>query len=64
MRIAFSYGVIAIFEMYVWLFICKNIDSKTLFGLLNRLATFFGISYKIMNICTSDNTKIQQNWTR
>ncbi|XP_022183168.1 zinc finger MYM-type protein 1-like [Myzus persicae] len=32
--------------------ICKNIDSKTLFGLLNRLATFFGSSYKRMNTWT------------
>ncbi|KAF0742362.1 zinc finger MYM-type protein 1-like [Aphis craccivora] len=37
--------------------ICKNIDSKTLFGLLNRLATFFGSSYKRMNTWTSENTK-------
>lgn len=47
-------------SVYIWCYshilnlcivdICKNIDSKTFFGLLNRLATFFSNSYKIMNI--------------
>lgn len=37
--------------------ICKNIDSKTLLGFLNSLATFFGSSYKEMNIWTSENAK-------
>jgi len=47
-------------SMYVWCHAhilnlcicdsCENIYSKTLFGLLNRLSTFFSDSYKRMNV--------------
>lgn len=33
---------------------CENIYSKNLFGLLNRLSTFFSDSYKRMNVNSMD----------
>ncbi|KAF0702135.1 zinc finger MYM-type protein 1-like, partial [Aphis craccivora] len=52
-------------SIYIWCYshilnlcvidVCKNIASKNLFGLLNRLATFFGSSYKRMNIWTRES---------
>lgn len=35
--------------------ICNNLDAKNLFGFLNRLATFFGESYKRMTIWEQQN---------
>lgn len=52
-------------SIYIWCYnhilnlcvidVCKNIASKNLFGLLNRLVTFFGSSYKRMNIWTRES---------
>lgn len=41
---------------------CNNLDAKNLFGLLNRLSTFFGESYKRMAIWIQQNdSKIGSN---
>lgn len=39
---------------------CKHIDAKNLFGFLNRLSTFFGDSYKRMNVWIEQNNTINE----
>ncbi|XP_065321250.1 zinc finger MYM-type protein 1-like [Gordionus sp. m RMFG-2023] len=43
---------------------CDNIEGKILFGLLNRLATFFGESYKRMDAWVKQNNSTGQNKLR
>ncbi|XP_065319253.1 zinc finger MYM-type protein 1-like [Gordionus sp. m RMFG-2023] len=61
-------------SLYIWcyshilnLYICDscdNIEGKILFGLLNRLATFFGESYKRMDAWVKQNNSTGQNKLR
>lgn len=39
---------------------CKHNDAKNLFGFLNRLSTFFGDSYKRVNVWIEQNNTINE----
>lgn len=40
---------------------CKGVEVKKMFGLLNRLSTFFGESYKRMHIWLQDIDSLGSN---